>query len=81
MFSPVIIKNFINILVNYLQVHIIHDGPILFTSLVLVNILGRSQVSHILCHNIDIHYNEIENEECSLLIDHYEMPNEYLSAS
>ena len=67
---------------NYLQVHIIRDGPFEFTSLVLVNILGRSQLSHILCHNIEIHYTEteIENEDSSLLIDHYQTHNEYITA-
>ena len=81
--SPVvIIRDCINVLVNYLQIHITHDGPIEFTSLLLVNILGRSQVSHILCNNIEIHYTEteIENEDSYLLIDHYQTQNKYLTA-
>ena len=83
MFFSVIIRDCINVLVNYLQIHINHDGPIEFTSLLLVNILGRSQVSHILCQIIEIHYTEteIENEDSNLLIDHYQTPNDYLSAS
>ena len=84
MFLSVIIRDCINVLVNYLQVHIIYDHSFAFPCLLLVNILGRSQVSHMLCHNIEIHYNEtkIENEDSSLLmIDHYQTPNEYLSAS
>ena len=79
-FSSVIISDCINVLVKYLQVHI--NYKLGFTSLLLINILGRSQVSHILCHNIEIHYTEteIENEDSSLLIDHYQTQNEHLSA-
>ena len=80
--SPILIRDCINVLVNYLQVHIIRDGPFGFTSLLLVNILGRSQLSHIFCRNIEIHYTEteIENEDSSLLIDHYQTHNEYITA-
>ena len=82
LYSSVIIRDCINVLVNYLQIHIINDGPFGFTSLVLVNVLGKSQLSHILCHNIKICYTEteIEKEGNSLLINHYQTQNEYLLA-
>ena len=77
--ASILIRDCINILVNYLQVHIIWDGQFLFTSLMLVNVLGRSQLSHISCHDIEIHYTEIESKDGSLLIDHYQTPKKYLS--
>ena len=81
--SVIIIRDCINVLINYLQIHIINDGPFGFTSLVLVNVLGKSQLSHILCHNIQIDYTEteIESEDSSLLIDHYQTQNKYLLAA
>ena len=82
LYSSVIIRDCINVLVNYLQIHIIHYGPFGFTPLLLVNVLGKSQLSHILCHNIQIDYTETktENEDSSLLIDHYQTQNESLLA-
>ena len=66
---PVIIRDCKNVLMDYLQ---IYTMKIKFYSLTAINILGKSHLSHILCHNIHLHYNEteVEKENSTLMIDH-----------
>ena len=58
----------------------IYDNQFKFYSLMIINVLGESQLRHILCHNIQLHYSEteIEKENNILLIDDYQTQNEYL---
>jgi len=79
-YSSIIFRDCLNVLVNHLQIYIISDGPFEFTSLVLTNVLGKSQLSHILCCNMLISYDEIKIKkgDVNLLIDDYQTQNKYL---
>ena len=59
----------------------IYDNQLKFYSLMVINVLGESQLSHILCHNIRLHYTETGSEKKEnniLLIDDYQTQNEHL---
>ena len=82
--SSIFIRDCINISVDHLQIHLNYNGSfgelVLFPSIQLVNILGKSQLSHILCHKIQIIYNEteIQNNYNVLLINDYQTQNEFV---
>ena len=80
LYSSVIIRDCKNISVVHLIIDMIYDNQFKFYSLMVINVLGESQLSHILCHNIRLHYSEteIEKENNILLIGDYHTQNEYL---
>ena len=81
-YSSIIFRDCLNVLVNHLQIYIISESgsPFKFTSLTLLNVLGKSQLSHILCHNMLISYDEtkIKKGDGNLLIDDYQTQNKFL---
>ena len=56
--SLVIISDCRNVLVDHLKIYKLWDYK--FYSLLVINVLGKSHFSHILCHNIWLHYNETD---------------------
>ena len=80
LYSSVIIRDCKNVLVVHLIIDMIYDNQFKFYSLMVINVLGESQLRHILCHNIRLHYSETEMEKKNnlLLIDDYHTQNEYL---
>ena len=80
LYSSMIIRDCKNVLVVHLIIDMIYDNQFKFYSLMVINVLGESQLGHILCHNIRLHYSETEMEKKNnlLLIDDYHTQNEYL---
>ena len=83
--SSINIRDCINISVDHLQIHLINynssSGEMeLYPSLQMVNILGKSQLSHILCYKVQITYTdtEIQNNNNVLLINDYQTQNEFV---
>ena len=82
LYSSMIIRDCKNILVDHLIIDMIYDLQFESYSLMIVNVLGESHLSHISCHNIQLHYSEteIETENSVLVIDNYQTQNEFLSS-
>ena len=62
LYSSMIIRDCKNILVDHLIIDMIYDLQFESYSLMIVNVLGESHLSHISCHNIQLHYSETEIE-------------------
>ena len=79
--SSIIIRHCKNVILDHLEIHKIshHEAY----SLMAINMLGKSHLSHILCNNIRIYYHDTKFEETRsfLSIDHYQTQklNYYLS--
>ena len=70
--SSIIIRHCKNVLADHLEIHKINHHKVY--SLTAINVLGKSQLSHILCNNIRIYYRDTKFEEARsfLSIDHYQ---------
>ena len=79
--SSIIIRHCKNVLADHLEIHKISHHEVY--SLTAINMLGKSQLSHIFCNNIRIYYRDTKFEEAQsfLSIDHYQPQklNYYLS--
>ena len=72
LFSLIAIRDCKNVTVDHLQIYKLYDDTLY--SIVVINILGKSRLSHLLCYNIKFYYNETEmdTEDSTWLIDHYQ---------
>ena len=72
LFSLITIRDCKNVIVDHLQIYKLYDDTLY--SIVVINVLGKSQLSHLLCYNIKLCYNdtEMDTEDNTLLVDHYQ---------